>query len=925
MPSDPIKQPSKRLYQNDIVQKLDSKGTYGVILRCWHDPEDIPPQDSMADPLLRPLKQGEVGVSYITHSAGNEILDESKLKLVDRCMQPGDFCKRSVDDMRSGVVTAVHVRGRLAHVISGEVVDGWKTTADLLDKPDADIGDYIVYDDWVGQIIEVFDESIVEVEGGRLVRLPELGSRLAVGDEGPDILPPAPLQHGMQSAWRSLWGGSPVADTGRRDRVIGVKHSVYAIAWLAMNQLLEPSEVANKKRPQRFWTCREFDKLTVVRGRADSEMRIGDRVYLKDAESLPVTEHGNESDPAGVVHVQTFSVIETVTELDVLWQDGIRERVRSTELIPYLSPDEYDCWPGDHVLWKTEDAQRYAVVQTANPAARIASLRLEASYENELVSVLELDHGSGDPGLGDLGSVLDGFGVRRGDFVFIHKEGTTNGSTKPRVPRIGELEPWVRDTPYHDGHYCGWRKDMGDLGNQVASDASSGGDTCIKRPVPGDESLHWIGEVAELRLDGTVDVTHPDWTVKNYSLERLTRLYDGMEQLEDEAWGSDEGSEGYDDDYDAVWAMGEDGQWQRDVENVEDWEDVEDGEGEEDIVADGFSMDIDPPELAALLEGSPKDNIDVSGLEPPQLATPSAESPPPFSIKETVLPTSMPLPEDSDDWKRFEILSSAPVDHAFYSSVPSQPSKAFLGRLQREYRALASSLPESIVVRAYEDRADLLRSLIIGPENTPYQDAPFVIDWMLDSNFPQSPPIAHFLSWTNGNGRVNPNLYEEGKVCLSILGTWSGEQSETWSAARSSLLQAFVSIQGLVLVKEPWFCEPAYDKLRGTEEGIINSRLYSEKAYVLSRGFIRRALEIPLGGLEREIEWLYYTNGGLEKVLRDSKHLIEVSKSNPEPSPEDKELAVPRLTEGGILTLERTLHKLQDLHDRRQVTPTPTL
>jgi ubiquitin-protein ligase len=57
---------------------------------------------------------------------------------------------------------------------------------------------------------------------------------------------------------------------------------------------------------------------------------------------------------------------------------------------------------------------------------------------------------------------------------------------------------------------------------------------------------------------------------------------------------------------------------------------------------------------------------------------------------------------------------------------------------------------ESILVRTYENRTDLLRSLIIGPENTPYEDAPFVIDWMLDSNFPDSPPKAHFLSWTNG-------------------------------------------------------------------------------------------------------------------------------------------------------------------------------
>jgi len=190
-----------------------------------------------------------------------------------------------------------------------------------------------------------------------------------------------------------------------------------------------------------------------------------------------------------------------------------------------------------------------------------------------------------------------------------------------------------------------------------------------------------------------------------------------------------------------------------------------------------------------------------------------------------------------------------------------------------------------------------------------------VIDWMLDSNFPYSPPVAHFLSWTNGNGRVNPNLYEEGKVCLSILGTWTGDRNETWSATRSSLLQAFVSIQGLVLVKEPWFCEPAYEKLRGTEEAIVNSRLYSEKAYVLSRGFVRRALEIPLGGLESEVRWMYYKQGRLRKVLDDARRLVQKSQTSTEGNEVDNELAVPRLTTGGIITVERTLAKLQGLLD----------
>jgi ubiquitin-conjugating enzyme E2 O len=31
-----------------------------------------------------------------------------------------------------------------------------------------------------------------------------------------------------------------------------------------------------------------------------------------------------------------------------------------------------------------------------------------------------------------------------------------------------------------------------------------------------------------------------------------------------------------------------------------------------------------------------------------------------------------------------------------------------------------------------------------------------------------------------------------------------------------------VSIQGLVLVKEPYFCEPSYERMRGTDEGSLN-------------------------------------------------------------------------------------------------------
>jgi ubiquitin-conjugating enzyme E2 O len=94
---------------------------------------------------------------------------------------------------------------------------------------------------------------------------------------------------------------------------------------------------------------------------------------------------------------------------------------------------------------------------------------------------------------------------------------------------------------------------------------------------------------------------------------------------------------------------------------------------------------------------------------------------------------------------------------------------------------------------------------------------------------------------------------------------------------------------------------------------------------------VRRALEIPLGSLESEINWLYHKHGRLAKVLCDARALVEKSRGETPQEPSsaaaataaaasasgtsdrDREPAVPRLTAGGIITLERTLTKLEAL------------
>lgn len=86
----------------------------------------------------------------------------------------------------------------------------------------------------------------------------------------------------------------------------------------------------------------------------------------------------------------------------------------------------------------------------------------------------------------------------------------------------------------------------------------------------------------------------------------------------------------------------------------------------------------------------------------------------------------------------------------------------------------------------------------------------------------------------SGGWRVNPNLYEEGKVCLSLLNTWTGRGNEVWDSSSSSILQVLVSLQGLVLNSKPYFNEAGYDKQIGTAEGEKNSLSYNENTFLLN-------------------------------------------------------------------------------------------
>jgi hypothetical protein len=84
-------------------------------------------------------------------------------------------------------------------------------------------------------------------------------------------------------------------------------------------------------------------------------------------------------------------------------------------------------------------------------------------------------------------------------------------------------------------------------------------------------------------------------------------------------------------------------------------------------------------------------------------------------------------------------------------------------KLVEQVANLKTSLPPGIFIRYASSRPDLIKALIIGPADTPYENGLFEFDILCPMNYPLGPPIVQLR--TTGGGRVsfNPNLYANGK------------------------------------------------------------------------------------------------------------------------------------------------------------------
>ncbi|XP_074312913.1 putative ubiquitin-conjugating enzyme E2 23 isoform X2 [Silene latifolia] len=544
-------------------------------------------------------------------------------------------------------------------------------------------------------------------------------------------------------------------------------------------------------------------------------------------------------------------IVNTRTKVDVGWQDGTIEKgLDSTLLIPIESPGDHDFVAEQYVIEKAADdneesaeIRRVGVIRSVDAKEKTACVswlkqvtRPEDPREfekEEIVSVYELEgHPDYDYCYGDVV-------VRLSPAVAVADDSEEN------LMKLNVSDCVSGDTMIDSNEK--------EAATGVEADSES-------------SDLSWVGNITGLK-NGDIEVTWADGMVSTVGPQAVYVV--GRDDDESIVGGSDIGDA-------ASWETLEDDEMDvtDDAEKTPDGTDNNPEAGNETAVSEnnsgsngplGFAFEFIRMASGIFSRGRNHENSESSGENELQVeeeiyisdgraSSNVSDSQVPSvtddgaghtssdmgvldkdeamsSLSPNGLDTEAPSGGNLCNFKRFDTAKD-PSDHFFLgANTPGNNERKWLKKVQRDWSILQNNLPDGIYVRVYEDRMDLLRAVIVGAYGTPYQDGLFFFDFQMPPDYPDVPPSAHYHS---GGWRINPNLYEEGKVCLSLLNTWTGRGNEVWDSKSSSILQVLVSLQGLVLNSRPYFNEAGYDKQIGTAEGEKNSLSYNENTFLLN-------------------------------------------------------------------------------------------
>lgn len=163
------------------------------------------------------------------------------------------------------------------------------------------------------------------------------------------------------------------------------------------------------------------------------------------------------------------------------------------------------------------------------------------------------------------------------------------------------------------------------------------------------------------------------------------------------------------------------------------------------------------------------------------------------------------------------------------------------------------------------DEENMLKgyALIIGPKDTPYAYGNFLFKFDFPYNYPHAPPKVTYHT-NDGQTRFNPNLYKNGKVCISLLNTWKGEQWTSCNTIRSVLIALCTVLNDKPLINEPGIREnhpdiENYNKIveyRTLETAICNIMLnkYFDQEFEIFREEMRENFMNNYDNIEKSLD-----------------------------------------------------------------------
>jgi len=131
-------------------------------------------------------------------------------------------------------------------------------------------------------------------------------------------------------------------------------------------------------------------------------------------------------------------------------------------------------------------------------------------------------------------------------------------------------------------------------------------------------------------------------------------------------------------------------------------------------------------------------------------------------------------------------------------------SKEAINRLLKDVRQIMKHPLTDNNIYYMHDDDDILKgyALIIGPSDTPYFGGYYFFEFNYPYDYPFSPPKVKYMT-NDGQTRYNPNLYKCGKVCVSILNTWSGDKWSACQTINSILLTLCSLLNDMPFLNEP--------------------------------------------------------------------------------------------------------------------------